>query len=203
MTQRHYALVALIASLAGCALTLSGGAGHAAGGRPLSRVTALGLSSHAFRYGGGVFGVRLASTLESRGLALRSATLHAGYDLRLWPGRLVLEPGFDIGAGSPLAGSIAGIGSYAGVSSALRLRLFGVDDSEPAYNVYAAAFELVLLPRVGAWMPPERADHHGLVSEWSVELGVRIALGSDLVAAAQGSIADAESQADDSDGGVP
>jgi hypothetical protein len=150
----------------------------------------MNFTTHAFRHGRPVFGFRLSTAYE-HGFAIRSGLLHCGYDARLIPGRLVVVPAIELGAGRPATEAIGGVGSYAGAATSLRLRLLGVDDAEPAYNVYAVTSELVLGGRFGGWMPPETASVEKNVRwEWSIDLGLRVAVGSDVITSAQGEIVD-------------
>jgi hypothetical protein len=202
MTRCRWVAFALMLGWSGCAFTLSGGPARSGHVKPLAASVALGASTHAFRDGAGVFGLRLLTKFDD-GFSIRSGMLHAGYDWRLVPGWLVFEPGVELGAGKPLTEAFASVGAYAGVAGNLRVRVWGVDDAEPAYNVYAAAFELVLMPRIGGWMPAEGEENQSVVLEWSLELGIRFAIGSDLLTKAQGKIADTESRTQPTDGGAP
>lgn len=188
-------LLFLFAALSGCALTVSGAVAGAVNGQPSVPVLSAGVSSHAFRQNAPVFGFRLSSRI-AEGLHLRSGLLHGGYDLRVVPGRFAIEPGLDLGAGSPLTQSSGGLSAYGGVGLNFRLRIYGADDSEPAYLVAATALELVLITRLGAWMPPESAHSRALVTELAGEVGLRFAFGTDIVAAAQGEIVDTRSRID-------
>ena len=124
------ALLVGCSALCACGFTLAGGPAGAFHKRlrdePSDRVratTSMSVTTHAFRNGGSVFGLRLMTAYD-RGLAIRSGALHGGYDWRIIPGWLVLEPGIELGVGRPAARSLGGAGSYAG--AAINLRLHGL-----------------------------------------------------------------------------
>jgi hypothetical protein len=52
-------------------------------------------------------------------------------------------------------------------------------------------------------MPPEAAKDKRLSWEWSIELGLRFSLGSDLMTRAQGEQADTQSSQPRDDGAAP
>ncbi|HKU38069.1 MAG TPA: hypothetical protein VJR89_07980 [Polyangiales bacterium] len=193
MIRHNYLMVFLVWAASGCAVTIGGGRAHAGHAKPTVWTGTLAVTTHAFRDGGGIFGVRLVSTVE-HGFELRSGMFHAGYDWRVVPGWVVFEPGVDIGAGSPMSESFESLGAYAGVGANLRVRVWGVQDSMPAYNVYGGSTEIVLTPRFGGWMPPEGNPNHDVVLEWSIELGVRFAIASDLLTRSQGKLSDTDSR---------
>jgi hypothetical protein len=202
MMQRlcFYALLSL--ALCGCALTATGGpvvAGPHA--EPVPAVS-FGASAFAFRKSSGTFGARVL-TVADHGLKIRSGAVHAGWDWRAIPGRLVIEPGVDLGAGSPANIAFKSAGAYAGFAPSVRLRLWGVDDSEPAFNLLAPAVELVVLGRAGAWMPPEASHSATVFGEFGVEFGLRFSVGCDLFATSQGKIGSAESIGTDQKGDAP
>jgi hypothetical protein len=175
-------------SVVGCAFQATGGPSWTGLSDPES-VATFGLTMHAFRRSNGVAGVR-AGTLIDHGLTLQQGFLHGGYDIRVIPGHLVLEPGLDLGFGDPTTHKFDGIGAYAGLSGTARLRVWGTDDSEPSFNVASPAIEIVLAPRTGGWAPPEGSHSHTFYGESAIELGVRVAIGSDLFSNPQGRLPD-------------
>jgi hypothetical protein len=193
------ALLALLTSTSGCALQETTGAGWT-GRRHAVATETVTATLHALRHSNGVVGVR-AGTVVSDGLALKHGILHGGYDWRVWPGRLTLEPGIDLGAGAPLSHDLGGLGAYAGAAGSARLRLFGLDDAEPAFYVYGFAVELVVLPRVGFWVPPESAPSQRVYGEWAIEGGFRVVLASDLFVPSDGRVIDGSS-AEQGNGGA-
>jgi hypothetical protein len=140
------------------------------------------------------------STTYEHGLALRNGALFGGYAWNVIPGRLVFEPALELGLGRPTARALGGVGAYTGAAAQLRMPVFGPDEAEPAFNVYAISGDVVLTARAGGWMPPEAASDKQLVWEWTVELGLRLSFSSDVATHAQGELADTESTAD---GGTP
>lgn len=187
----------------GCALQATGGpvySGNKAGGGPVA-VVGFGVSSHVMRESTAILGIRMDSVVDDDGISPRDAIMHAGADLRAIPGRLVIEPGVDLGIGEPGAGGFDALGAYAGVGLAARLRLFGVDDDEPAFNIIAPSLELVAGARAGGWMPAEGAESAHIVHEFAFELGLRVAIGSDLFTPTQGRIQEADGLDAPSQGG--
>lgn len=182
-------MMAACSLLEACAFGLSTGAANTSGNafRERAYTTSMTFTTHAFRQGRPVFGVRL-STAVDHGFAIRNGLLHTGYDFRLIPGYLVLVPAIELGAGQPAAQDLGGFGSYFGVATTLRERLSGVNDAEPAFNVYALNIDLFIGARVGGWMRPETssASSRAVVWEGSIELGIRFAVGSDVITSAQG-----------------
>jgi len=114
------------------------------------------------------------------GLIPRQGFVHMGYDLRAIPGRLVIEPRLDLGLGGPIARAYSGVGAYLGGAASGRVRLWGVDDSKTEFNIIGSHLDLVLAARGGAWAPPEGSSSTRLDWEASVELGVRVAIISDV-----------------------
>jgi hypothetical protein len=156
-------------------------------------------TTQAYRTSSFVVGGRVGVAFHDA-IVPRHAIVHGGYDWRVIPGHLVFEPGLDLGMGGPIARVYPGIGAYLGASPSLRLFLFGVNDDEPAFNVIATAFELVLTGRGGGWMPPEGAASTALVGEYGVELGLRVAIGSDVLADPLGKVQEPKSK---TEGGTP
>ncbi|HWA28551.1 MAG TPA: hypothetical protein VG734_23075 [Lacunisphaera sp.] len=144
-------------------------------------------ASMGYRQSRGVVGMRVGMDID-KALVPKNGIVHGGYDCRLGPGWFVFEPGFDLGLGGPIESAYDSVGAYLGASATARVRLAGVNDNDPAFNVVAPIGEVVLTGRGGGWMPPEDAASARLVGEWSAELGVRFSLGSDLVTAAQGKV---------------
>ena len=174
--------------LSGCAAQLTSGAASTATARPVVTGTLEG-TMHALRSNNGVAGARIATVID-HGVVIKQGIVHGGYDMRVMPGRFTLEPGIDLGAGAPVVHRFEGVGAYAGVSGTARLRIYGMDDSVPAFEVISPIIELVLAPRVGAWMPPEGSSVHTVYAEYGCEFGIRFALGSDLASAEQGHVTD-------------
>jgi hypothetical protein len=186
MIGKRAAFVLLSAILGGCGLQATSGAAwtdrHS--GTPALTVRA---TSIGFRSNSPVVGIRMGMAID-HALVPKHGIVHGGYDWRVIPGQLVLEPGFDLGLGGPIRAEYTGIGAYLGASGSARLRLLGVNDDDPAFNVIAPIVEAVLIGRGGGWMPPEEADSRALIGEFGVELGLRMTLGSDLVIPVQGKV---------------
>lgn len=179
MTRFRVTVAIAAVFLGGCGVQFTGGPASTAGGQPVSALTA-GASLHAMRRSSGVVGVR-ASAIIDDGIRVKQGFLHGGYDIRLAPGYVAVEPGVDLGLGEPLTKNYASsIGAYGGLSMTWRFRLFGYDDGIPTYTIYGIGCELVAVPRVGAWMPPESATDKKVYGELSAELGVRFVLASDI-----------------------
>jgi len=202
MIRRTYACAALISLLCGCALTATSGPVYTARSADPVPAVSIGANAFAFRKSSGTFGFRVLTVAE-HGLKLRSGAVHAGWDFRVIPGHLVIEPGFDLGIGSPANIEYENPGAYAGFVPSVRWRLWGVDDSEPAFNLIAPSIDLVLLGRAGAWMPPEGSANTTMQRELGVELGLRVSFGSDLFAGSQGRIRHDEGLDAEHEGATP
>lgn len=122
------------------------------------------------------------------GLIPHQGIVHGGYDWRVVPGWVALQPGLDLGLGEPLAGGYSGIGAYLGAAATARVHVCGANDAEPAFNLVAPALEVVVTGRGGGWMPPEGNASTALVGEYGVEFGLRLAIGSDVVSEPQGKV---------------
>jgi hypothetical protein len=180
------AAVSLLAT--GCAVQLTGGATSTGQSRPVATAT-LGATMHALRANNGIAGARL-TTAVGNGIEIKQGVVHGGYDMRIVPGRVVLEPGFDLGAGSPISRRFDGVGTYGGVSGTVRVRAYGMDDRVPAFVVISPIVEIVLAPRLGGWVGPEGSGAAAVHAEYGCELGVRIAIASDLASPEQGEVSD-------------
>jgi hypothetical protein len=174
--------------LTGCALQATAGPGAVGHADSVASVSAAA-TMHALRKSNGIVGMRVGMRVDD-GLSLKHGILHGGNDFLLVPGWLTLEPGLDLGAGRPFSPVFTGVGAYAGVSGTARFRVTPGGDREPAFNIAYPMVELVFMPRLGAWMPPEGSNTTTPYAEWSVEFGVRLAVGSDLFSPAQGKISD-------------
>ncbi len=168
---------------AGCGFQLGGGVANNARGDRKATASA-SVVMNAAREHNGVVGARVA-TVADGGLEIRSGALHAGYDFVVAPGWLTLEPGVDLGAGSPVNRLYRGVGAYGGFAGTARLRPFGNADRGPEYNLFFLTPELVFAPRGGWWMAPEGAGR-GFDVEWGLELAVRVVFRSDLAGPPQG-----------------
>lgn len=175
---------ALGLAVAGCATQVTSGAAFPDASTVRPGLT-LGLSTNVPRRDTGVVGARLGTLVES-GIAPKHVILHGGWDFRFLQGGLVLEPGFDLGGGSPMDRTYDGVGGYMGTSGTARVRFLGTNE-EPAFNVLGVSMEAVLMPRLGWWMPPEGTGA-GVTTEWAVEGGFRIVVTSDLFTDVQGKV---------------
>jgi hypothetical protein len=192
----------LCTTLSACAAAVSGGIAGATRASEHTPGISLSVGAPTFRGNTGSFGLRVTTAVD-HGLALRSGAIYGGYALNLLPGALVLEPALELGVGRPAAISIGGLGAYAGAATQLRVPLIGTSETEPVFNVYALTGDLLLSARAGGWMPPEAAKDKRLSWEWSIELGLRFSLGSDLMTRAQGEQADTQSSQPRDDGAAP
>ena len=122
------------------------------------------------------------------GAAPKHVVLQGGYDVRVSPGKFAIQPALELGAGSPVSGSFDTPGAYLGASASMRYRLFGTGEEPAAYNAIATAFDFVVLPRGGGWMPPEGSGSARIVGEWAVEAGLRFTFGSDLFSPTRGRV---------------
>jgi hypothetical protein len=184
----------LLVFLSGCAFQATAGPTAAGLEKPVPTAT-VGVTMHALRKSNGIVGLRMGSVVND-GFVPKHGILHGGYDVIAVPGWLELELGPDIGAGSAVTHLWDGIGAYGGASGTARLRLLGTGDREPSFDVAFPMLELVLMPRMGMWMPPERSDSRTPYGEFGVELGLRLAVGSDLAGTAQGKPQDADKPRD-------
>jgi hypothetical protein len=192
-------LALLATATAGCGLQATVGRGGTAQ-RPAAWVGNVGLDAQAQRTSGASAGLRTGMLID-HGLVVKNAVLHGGYDTLVVPGWLTLEPGVDLGAGQPAIHVFRGVGAYGGLAGTARLR-FVTGDREPNYNVLFPFVELVLLPRGGIWLPPEGAGSTAAYFDWSVELGIRLGLGSDIISPRQGQIPEDHSTDAQAGGGL-
>jgi hypothetical protein len=183
MTVRWLSLISVLPTM-GCALQVSGGKTWT-GSAVAADTATVTMTMHALRKSNGIVGVRLGTVFED-GLAIRHGILHGGYDIIAIPGWLTLEPGLDLGAGSPASQRFDGVGAYGGVSGTARLRVVGMGERETTFNIAFPMVEIVLLPRWGMWMPPEGSNTRTLYGEFSAEIGLRFAIGSDLATTSLG-----------------
>lgn len=196
---RRVALVVLAAATAGCGLQVTTGRGATAH-EPAAWVGSVGLNAQAQRRSGATVGIR-TGMLVDHGFVVKNAMLHGGYDTLLVPGWLTLEPGIDLGAGQSALHVFRGVGAYGGLSGTARLR-FMTGDREPDYNILFPFMDLVLMPRGGIWLPPEGAGSTAAYFDWSIELGLRFGLGTDIISQRQGQIPEDQST-DSRTGGAP
>lgn len=179
------ALLALGAS--GCAFQATSGPSWAGQDRSAAALT-VGASTWGYRNSGAVVGGRVGMAID-HGLIPHQGVVTGGYDWRVVPGWVSLQPGLDLGLGGPVAaGAYPGIGAYLGAAATARVRICGVNDAEPSFTLIAPVLELVVTGRGGGWMPPEGNASTALVGEYAVEMGLRIALGTDVAAEAQGKV---------------
>jgi hypothetical protein len=155
--------------------------------RPVANLTATG-TLEALRKSNSVVALRVNSVV-SQGYRLKSAMLHGGYDFLWTAGRWAIEPGLDLGVGQALRPVFDGVGAYGGASTTLRFRPYPWT-IEPSYNLAYPMLELVLLPRIGFWMPPQDSNNSTLYGEGGVTIGIRGTFGTDLVTSGQGQVWD-------------
>ena len=141
--------------------------------------------THIPRITQGVVGARLGTVFDS-GIIPKHVIVAGGVDFHT-DERFAVLPSIELGAGSPFSTSWGSPGAYLGGSVASRVRLLGTGEEPAAYNVFAGALDLVVMPRLGAWMPPEGSGGE-VAAEWALEMGVRITLGSDLFAPTRGRV---------------
>jgi hypothetical protein len=171
----------------GCAVQGTGGLEWAGKRGSVVGFTATG-TLQALRKSNSVVGLRV-NTVASHGYSIRSVMLHGGYDWLTQSAPLAFELGVDLGAGSSVQPLFDGVGAYGGVSSTLRFRPWPWT-VEPSYNLLFPMVEVVLVPRVGFWMPPEGGNTTTLYAEGGAEIGLRFAIGSDLATSGQGQVWD-------------
>jgi hypothetical protein len=176
-----------VPGLTGCAAQIGAAGSYTSADTPDRVALSTTLTSRASRKSAPVVGVRSTQTID-HGILLKQVALHGGYDGWLAGGRLILEPGIDLGAGGPLSDRYDGIGAYAGAAGSARLRLafLGDDDLKRSYSIVFVGVELVLAPRYGVWFPPEESSKRHVVPEFGFEGGLRFVFGSDIVGSAQG-----------------
>ena len=188
-------------ALAGCAVSNTWG-GTRTGSGPIRGTWTTGASSHAFRSDAPTFGMRLHSKVE-HGLEIRNAMAHAGYDVHLFNGTMVLEPGMDIGGGAPTGRSFPGTGAYAGPALNVRVLIYGIEDEPLTFNLATIAIDFLAVARVGAWLPPESSRSKAVVGEWGFEFGFRFALASDLATVPPGKVKEVQTVPERAKEGTP
>lgn len=193
---------ALTLTLGGCAMSLSGGQSYTGTSLATRASTVAGVSSHAFRGDAPTFGLKLRQTFE-HGFHIRSAMVNAGYDLHACNGTLALEPGLDVGGGMPANRTFPGTGAYAGPAFNVRVLIYGVEDRPLTFNLATVAVEFLATVRGGLWMPPENSARKTLVGEWGFELGLRVALASDLVTPPPGKVREVKGESESAKEGTP
>lgn len=173
---------------AACLAALTAGCSFTATARPVGSpanetgvVSSAGVQVQNARENGPIAGVRLTTITDSDGMRVRNAIFSAGYDFHRGWRPLGLDLVADLGAGGPGYRRYDGVGAYAGAGAVLRCRVWGDLDYEPGFNVVFFYLDLVLANRVGAWVPPEGAATRDAYGEYSLELGLRISLASDVV----------------------
>jgi len=171
---------------------LSAGCGFTAGVRPVGSpanetgvVTSAGVQLQNARENGPIAGARLGSIIDSDGMRVRNAIFSAGYDFHRGWKPIGLELVADFGAGGPGYRRYDGVGAYGGAGAILRCRLWGDLDYEPGFNVAFFYVDVVMANRLGAWVPPEGAATRDAYGEYSLELGLRISLASDVVSSSR------------------
>jgi hypothetical protein len=179
------ALAVSALALSGCALQVTSGPSWANERHPAPIVVGGTLESQ--RASGGTFGARVGMAMEN-GLVPKQGIIHAGYDIRAVPGWVVVEPRLDLGLGGPIASAYSGVGAYVGGGASVRLRVYGVNDEETAFNVIGLRCDVLLSARAGAWTPPEGATSTRVVGEYATELGVRVALTTDIHSGPPGAV---------------
>jgi hypothetical protein len=171
----------------GCGLQVSGGVANAGSHRKFLPSMTTTATLEALRNSNSVVALRVNSVVDD-GYRLKSAMLHAGYDVP-FASRFAVEGGLELGAGKAVHPLFGGTGAYSGASGTLRVRPYPWV-LEPAYNLAFPMVEVLLMPRAGFWMPPEDSGNTRLYGEYSFELGLRLTLGSDLVTTGQGAVWD-------------
>jgi hypothetical protein len=129
------------------------------------------------------------NSVASKGYRLKSVMLHGGYDFLWKTGRWALEPGLDLGAGQAVRPVFDGVGAYGGAAATFRFRPYPWS-LEPSYNLAYPMLEIVLLPRIGFWMPPQGSGSSTLYGEGGVTIGIRGTFGTDLATTGQGQVWD-------------
>ena len=169
----------------GCGLQLGTGPSRNATGHT-QQTYSLGASLAVDRRSNGIVGTRVV-TIADQGLELKALIVHGGWDFVAKPGWITLEPGVDLGMGSPVTNTFRGIGAYAGAAGNLRLRPFWNVAREPSFVIASLVPEIVFAPRAGWWMPSERSAAHGATDfEFGWEIALRINLSSDFSSGPQG-----------------
>lgn len=184
------AFAAVALACAGCGVQVTSGVASARGDSPEVPLS-LGAMTHVPRIRQGFVGARLGMVFD-HGAAPKHAVVQGGYELRIFPGTLVVQPALELGAGSPVSRSWEDPGAYLGISAATRFRLFGTGEEPATYNAVATALDFVVLPRAGGWMPPEGSGSAALAGEWAVEGGLRFTFGSDLFSPPRGRVEERE-----------
>ena len=186
---RTLASLSLVA-LPGCHLQATAGPNWV-GHEDSELAGSLELGTHAQRKASAVVGARIGTLVDfDEGVTLKNGMLHGGFDWPIVPGWFMLEPGADFGAGQPVAQVFDGSGAYAGASLNMRFRPTPGGDREPGFNIAFPIGELVVTSRSGVWMPPEHSNTTAPYFDFSIEVGIRFGLGSDLVSPAQGRVSD-------------
>lgn len=171
-----------------CFAGLCAGCSFTAAARPVGSpanetgvVTSAGVQVQRVRENGPIAGARLTSIVDSEGMRVRNAIFSAGYDFHRGWHRFGLELAADLGAGGPGYRRYDGVGAYGGGAAILRYRLLGTLDYEPGFNVAFFYLDFVVANRAGAWIPPEGASTRNAYGEYSLELGLRISVASDVL----------------------
>lgn len=171
-----------------CFGALCGGCSFTAAARPVGSpanetgvVTSAAIQVQRVRENGPIAGARLTSIVDSEGLRIRNGIFSAGYDFHRGWHRFGLELVADLGAGGPGYRRYDGVGAYAGAGAILRYRVLGTLDYEPGFNVVFFYVDIVAGNRAGAWIPPEGASTRNAYGEYSLDLGIRISLASDVI----------------------
>lgn len=188
----HLCVVICALTISGCAVQATSGVAWSGERAPRVPVTT-GLTTQAFRESQGIFGLRMV-TLVDRGFEIRSGIAHVGYDIVNDRRRWALEPGLDLGIGGPVRPIYPGVGGYAGISGNARYRLWGEGDQRPAYDLLFQALDVVVMPRAGLWMGPEERHEGTMFGDLALEIGLRFAIGSDVIGSKQGVSPDAPTE---------
>ncbi len=148
------------------------------------------LQTQNLRTDSSVIGVRTAIWHIDDAVQFRNVILGLGWDLHVGPSSpLGFETLAEIGAGGSAAPQFPGVGMYAGLALAPRVRVFGHHDRKPGYALIMANGELVLIPRAGMWFPPDSERYQKPYFELAGEIAFRISIGSDLLNGAPKSVA--------------
>lgn len=176
------ALLALLALSSGCAMQFNGGAAWDMDAKRFVGGGSFDMKLVQMRGHGPLLGVHVPVVIDSvdAPIVVRGAVLQLGGRVRL-ADRFALESALDFGLGSPLARRYDSAGAYAGIELAGVLRLWGAADYRPSFSTGYAMTDLVLTVRSGAWSPPAGEDGDWIDGEFTMELGLRITLGSDIL----------------------
>ncbi len=174
-----------ILPVAGCSVQLASGyAARAPDAAP--RVVQLEAQIEDMRKNGPILGVRGVAAVKSRKepLAVRSAMVHGGYQLRpRWP-YPGFEAGLDLGLGAPAFFEFSGIGGYLGTRATVLYRVMGEADTDvSAYYTSTILMDLVVGGFSGVWTAPASGTAQSVVGDAGGFLGLRVGIGTDVARA--------------------